>query len=78
MENENLQPAKGVNSPDNMDNLYVKVIAASVLGNKCGPAFIDKSFFSRKDAEVSESFGHIMTRNQATKFITKWNKDFNS
>jgi len=60
---------------NNLDNLYVKVIAPSALGVKYGKAEITESFFSRKDAEVSGTPGHIMTRNQAGKFITKWNKD---
>jgi len=58
------------------ENLYVKVIAPSFLGNKCGKAEITESFTTRAEAEASDTPGFIYTRNAANKFITKWNKDF--
>lgn len=59
---------------DNMDNLYVKVRTPIVLNRKVRPAYISESFFSRKDTEAENTPGRIMTRNQADKFIPKWNK----
>lgn len=54
---------------------YVKVIAPSFLGNKSGEAYINGTFDSKIECELSENIGHIMTEKQAAKFIKKWNKD---
>jgi hypothetical protein len=54
---------------------FVKVIAPSNLGNKSGKAFVNGTFDTKIECELSEVAGHIMTEKQANTFIKKWNKD---
>lgn len=59
-----------------LTNLYVSVITPKVLGRKVRPAYIDESFFSRQEATENGAKGHVMTRNQADKFLKKYNSSF--
>ena len=57
---------------------YKKVFAPNILGVKKGEAVITGEYSTLEAAQQSTEKGRIMTPLEASRFVKKWNKDYNA